>query len=132
MVRFHWHVEAGHSAWVAAKGLVTDEAAGIRHITIDAEVRRALCNGDKLQAIREHPTEPHPHHRLPCLQLAGQNETVMSLLTVPSDYLDSTKVSPVGILLAHGSEGDEWRGPLLEALAAQLAARGHLVMRYFW
>ena len=43
MVRFHWNVDSTH-AWVPAKGLVTDEAAGIRHITIDAEVSGAAGN----------------------------------------------------------------------------------------
>lgn len=66
------------------------------------------------------------------MQLAGQNETVMSLLTVPGDYLDATKVSPLGIVLGHGSDAEgSWRGPLLERLAGALAAQGHVVMRYY-
>lgn len=65
------------------------------------------------------------------MELAGQNETVMSLLTVPADYLDASKISPVGIVLAHGSDAEDWRGPLLEQLAVQFAQAGHVVMRFF-
>lgn len=77
-----------------------------------------------------------PHLRAPTLcpppQLAGQNETVMSLLTVPADYLNASKVSPLGIMLAHGLDAEEtWRGPLLERLACHFAAAGHVVARYF-
>ncbi|PRW44931.1 GMP synthase [glutamine-hydrolyzing] [Chlorella sorokiniana] len=100
MVRFHWHVEGQQSAWVPHKGIVEDEASGVRHITVDME-------------------------------LAGQNEAVQSMLTVPPDYLDSTKVSPLGIVLGHGADAEEtWRGPLLERLAAHFAQQGHVVMRY--
>ncbi|KAI3426267.1 hypothetical protein D9Q98_008642 [Chlorella vulgaris] len=101
MVRFHWPVEGGHSAWVPSGGMKVDEEKGVRHITLEME-------------------------------LAGQNETVMSLLTVPEAYLDPGKVRPLGIMLAHGSDAEEsWRAPLLEGLACALAAAGHVVMRYF-
>lgn len=33
------HVEGQQSAWVPHKGIVTDEASGVRHITVDMEVR---------------------------------------------------------------------------------------------
>ena len=56
---------------------------------------------------------------------------MMSLLTVPADYLDSARMSPVGLVLAHGGDADDWRAPLLEQLAARFAAAGHVVMRYF-
>ena len=41
MVRFHWPVEGGHSAWVPSGGMKLDEAAGVRHITLDMEVSAA-------------------------------------------------------------------------------------------
>lgn len=82
--------------------------------------------------IPPHPAPP-PHLHPPATpQLAGQNETVMSLLTVPADYLDASKVSPLGIMLGHSSDAEEsWRGPLLERLACHFAAAGHVVARYF-
>jgi hypothetical protein len=55
----------------------------------------------------------------------------MSLMTVPADYLDTARMSPVGLVLAHGGDADDWRAPLLEQLAARFAAAGHVVMRYF-
>lgn len=56
----------------------------------------------------------------------------MSLLTVPSAYLDASKVRPLGVVLAHGGDAEaSWRGPLLEPLACALAAAGHVVMRYY-
>lgn len=47
MVRFHWPVEGGHSAWVPIGGMKVDEKAGVRHITIDMEVgkRQGTCLG---------------------------------------------------------------------------------------
>lgn len=56
----------------------------------------------------------------------------MSLLTLPVDYLDATKVSPLGIVLAHGSDAEgTWRAALLERLACTFAAAGHVVARYY-
>ena len=43
MVRFHWPVEGGLSAWVPSGGMKLDEAAGVRHITLDMEVSFPLC-----------------------------------------------------------------------------------------
>lgn len=46
----------------------------------------------------------------------------MALMTVPADYLDAARLSPLGVVLAHGADADaSWRGPLLERLAVQLA-----------
>jgi hypothetical protein len=64
------------------------------------------------------------------MELAGQHETCPALLTLPAAHLEEGGVRELGILLAHGADGDAWRGPLLEALAARLAARGHVVGRY--
>ena len=54
----------------------------------------------------------------------------MSLLTLPPDYLDTSKLSPLGVLLAHGADAEEsWRGPLLERLAASLAQQARCCLR---
>lgn len=37
------HVEGQQSAWVPHKGIVEDEASGVRHITVDMEVRAAAA-----------------------------------------------------------------------------------------
>ena len=63
-------------------------------------------------------------------QLAGQNETVRSMFTLPAEYLDASRLRGVGVVLAHGADAEDWRGPLLEPLAAQFARAGHVVMRY--
>ena len=114
-----------------------DEATGVRHFTIDMEVRKpphaVVCHLLSLAVAAvavaaatcsSLSPPPTPAALLHCnnQQLAGQNETVMSLLTLPPDYLDSGRVSPLGVVLAHGADAEEtWRGPLLERLAAQLA-----------
>ncbi|KAL4438236.1 hypothetical protein ABPG77_010597 [Micractinium sp. CCAP 211/92] len=102
MVRFHWPVEG------------TQHCAWVPH------------GGMKLEE------DKGVRHITVDMELAGQNETVMSLLTVPADYLNASKVSPLGIMLAHGLDAEEtWRGPLLERLACHFAAAGHVVARYF-
>lgn len=54
----------------------------------------------------------------------------MSLLTVPSDCLQPGRVSPLGLVLAHGGDaGETWKGPLMERLACDFAAAGHAVVR---
>ena len=121
-----------------------DEAAGVRHITLDMEVSAAAgfsvnfahlkcpavrCRQQTRSCAPALKAIARPLPR--SLQLAGQNETVMSLMTVPADYLDTARMSPVGLVLAHGGDADDWRAPLLEQLAARFAAAGHVVMRYF-
>lgn len=64
------------------------------------------------------------------VQLAGQNETCTSMLTVPAAYLDSSCIQPIGILLAHGLEAGDWDSPLMRGLVCRFAAAGHIVMRY--
>lgn len=51
-------------------------------------------------------------------------------MTVPKEFYKKNQVRSVGIILAHGSEADEQRGQLLEALARYFASKGHIVMRY--
>ncbi|KAL4448431.1 hypothetical protein ABPG75_005650 [Micractinium tetrahymenae] len=102
MVRFHWPVEGTQHCAWVPSGGVKLEE--------DKGVRHITVD----------------------MELAGQNETVMSLLTVPADYLDARRVSPLGIVLGHGSDAEEsWRAPLLERLACHFAAAGHIVVRYF-
>lgn len=64
------------------------------------------------------------------VQLAGQNETCTSMLTVPATYLDSACIQPIGILLAHGLEAGDWDSPLMRGLVNRFAGAGHIVMRY--
>ncbi len=58
------------------------------------------------------------------LQLAGQNETCTSMMTVPPDYLDAGNTMPVGIVLGHGMEADDWRGEFLTRIAVHFAKKG--------
>ena len=45
MVRFHWHAEGGQNAWVPQGGMKVDQS-GVRHITLDMEVRPPATAGD--------------------------------------------------------------------------------------
>ncbi|PSC70326.1 GMP synthase [glutamine-hydrolyzing] [Micractinium conductrix] len=102
MVRFHWFIGDSGHAAWVPMGGVTAEE--------DKGVRHVTVD----------------------MELAGQNETVMSLLTVPSDCLQPGRVSPLGLVLAHGGDaGETWKGPLMERLACDFAAAGHAVVRYY-
>lgn len=38
MVRFHWHVEGGQSAFIPPAGVRMDEEAGVCHLSCEMEV----------------------------------------------------------------------------------------------
>lgn len=48
------------------------------------------------------------------------------MFTVPGDYLDATKNKPVGIVLGHGAEADDWKGDFLTSIAVHFAQKGEL------
>lgn len=93
MVRFHWHVDMGFSAFVPPGGMTVDEETGVWHV---------MCE----------------------MELAGQNETCTSMMTVPPNYLDASQVKPLGLVLAHGGDAEEWKGTLLTAIATHFAKQG--------
>lgn len=65
------------------------------------------------------------------MQLSGQNETCPALLTVPANYLEEGSVKSVGVVLGHGTDADDQRGPFLSGLSMHLAKQGHVVMRFY-
>lgn len=46
------------------------------------------------------------------------------MLTVPPDYLDASNNKPVGIVLGHGADADEWKGDFLTRIAVHFATKG--------
>ncbi|GAB4817286.1 hypothetical protein N2152v2_004332 [Parachlorella kessleri] len=65
------------------------------------------------------------------MELAGQNETCTSMLTVPPNYLDASSTRPLGIVLGHGADADDWKGEFLSRIAVTFAKKGYVVMRYY-
>ena len=49
---------------------------------------------------------------------------------VPANYLRPHAIRPIGLLLAHGADADDWDSALMRALVERFAAAGHIVMRY--
>lgn len=39
MVRFHWHVDSGHSAYIPANGIELNSETGVRNLVVEMEVR---------------------------------------------------------------------------------------------
>ena len=77
---------------------------------------------------KEHPTTIlHPPSSS---QIAGQNETCPAVMGVPANYLRPHAIRPIGLLLAHGADADDWDSALMRALVERFAAAGHIVMRY--
>lgn len=64
-------------------------------------------------------------------QLSGQNETCPALMSVPSNYLEDGSIQTVGLIFAHGTNADDQRGPLFNALTNHFCKKGYLVMRYY-
>ncbi|KAG1665405.1 hypothetical protein FOA52_015815 [Chlamydomonas sp. UWO 241] len=100
MVRFHWHVENGYAAFVPPGGMTPSKDC------------------------------PGVQHAIVEIELAGQQGNVEALLTVPPAYLKDTDVKDVGVILAHGMDADGWRCRLLTRVAEELAAAGHVVIRF--
>ena len=95
MVRFHWHVETGLSAFVV--GPQTS------HLV------------DETTQVFDIPTH---------IELAGQKETFEGIITIRSDYLKSGIIQSVGIVLGHDTAADTWKGRVLSHLAVNLAREG--------
>ena len=96
MVRFHWHVEAGLSAFSAGQETVVDEESGCSLYQIPMQV-----------------------------ELAGQKDTFEASLTIRSTYLQAGADMPsLGIAIAHDTALETWNGKLLARLAGKLAAQG--------
>jgi hypothetical protein len=60
----------------------------------------------------------------PCMQLPGQQETCTALMTIPANYLDLGQIKATGIILGHGADAEDWRGPLLGGVAEHFAKQG--------
>lgn len=97
MVRFHWHVEGGLSAFIPGPQNV---------VSADGE--------EKI-------------YELPCyMELAGQKETFEGLINVRSSHFEEGRVQPVGVALAHDTDVATARGKMLAKLALELAKAGGL------
>ena len=95
MVRYHWHVEGGLSAFVPGP--------------------QSAVSADGEEKVYE----------LPCfIELAGQKETFEGLINVRSDHFGEGRVQPVGVALAHDTDVTTARGKLLAKLALELAKAG--------
>ncbi len=96
MVRFHWHVEAGLSAYSAGQQTHTDALSGCSLFQIPMQV-----------------------------ELAGQKDTFEASVMVRSTYLQAGgDTRSVGVAIAHDTASETWNGKLLAALASKLAAQG--------
>lgn len=111
-----------------------DELAGVCHLSCEMEVSKTdciWCNtiltllSASVRGARWHPTW-NPRS----LQIAGQNETCTALLSVPASYLRSETIQPIGILLAHGADADDWDSALMREIVNRFASAGHIIMRY--
>ncbi len=97
MVRFHWHVEGGLSAFIAGP--------------------QSVVSADGEEKIYE----------LPCyIELAGQKETFEGLINVRSGHFGEGRVQPVGVALAHDTDVATARGKVVAKLALELAKAGGL------
>lgn len=97
MVRFHWHVEGGLSAFTAGPQTV-----------VSAEGEEKV-------------------YELPCyIELAGQKETFEGIINVRSNYFEEQRIQPVGVALAHDTDVATARGKLIAKLALQLAREGKM------
>jgi len=95
MVRFHWHVEQGLSAFVVGPQTCHD-----------------LNDTNKVFEIPTH------------IELAGQKDAFEGVVTIRSEYLNTGEMQPVGVVLAHDTAADTWKGKLLSRLALDLAKEG--------
>lgn len=145
MVRFHWHVEDGLSAYVPPGGLTGQKDTDVKHAACEIEVGSA-----SLPIIQVRARTLIWLRRTVCAQIPGQKETLPALLTVPPSWLHGTQASmsrcsapaggssiascslaccflqpkEVGIILGHGSTAAEWKGKFLTELASYLAGQG--------
>ena len=95
MVRFHWHVEGGLSAFIAGP--------------------QTVVGGDGDEKVYE----------MPCyIELAGQKETFEGIINVRSRYFEGQRIQPVGVALAHDTDVVSARGSLIAKLALDLAKEG--------
>ena len=46
------------------------------------------------------------------------------MMTIPADYLGDAPRKPLGIVLGHGMDADDWKGPFLSRIAAHYARKG--------
>ena len=95
MVRFHWHVEGGLSAFVSGPQTTIELNGGASLFQIPMQV-----------------------------ELAGQKEAFEAVITVRSTYLQEGQIRPLGVAIAHDSNTQTWNGKLLSALAKDLAQDG--------
>lgn len=95
MVRFHWHVEGGLSAFIAGQPSVVS-ASGEEKV-----------------------------YELPChIELAGQKETFEGIISLRSNHFEDQRKQPIGVALAHDTEVVTARGKLIAKLAMELAKEG--------
>jgi len=135
MVRFHWHVEGGHGAFIPAGGIAPDKghvklplSQQVQHALVEIEVDRdralvLLCYRLVHSMVMAANYFQLWIHRT--MQISGgQTVREEALLTIPPGYLKDSELKEVGIILAHGNDADEWRGKLLTELAVALAKQG--------
>lgn len=83
MVRFHWHVEQGQSAYMPPDGVTMQKDTRVQHASCEVEVSCLLSTG-RSAAGQFSPRE--------ALQVPGQKETLPAILTLPPNYLKPDKV----------------------------------------
>ena len=97
MVRFHWHVEGGLSAFIAGP--------------------QTVIGGDGDDKVYE----------MPCyIELAGQKDTFEGIINVKNRYFEDQRIQPVGVALAHDTDVVSARGSLIAKLALELAKEGKM------
>ncbi len=102
MVRYHWHVEDGHGAFIPPGSMAMHPCTHIQH---------ALC---EIQV----PGQPGPNAE--------------ACFTVPMRHLNEGRVRDVGVILGHGDDAEEWQGPLLTQTAVALAQAGEFMSHSMW
>lgn len=85
MVRFHWHVEQGYSAYMPPDGVTFSKESQAQHASCEVEV----CSSNKDATSCEMAATVWKL----MLQIPGQKETLPAIFTLPPDHLQLDKVT---------------------------------------
>ncbi len=142
MVRFHWHVEQGMSAYMPPDGITLQKDSKVQQASCEIEVSSHSCPHsccpDADFSLRRSSSGSWPEgnitsysHTAPKLFEARQGikQRCHIHMSFNTDYRCKAihvalQVKEVGIVLGHGSNAADWNGKFLTELAAALASQG--------
>ena len=90
MVRFHWHVEEGLSAFIPPGGFAAQKESGVKHASCEIEV--SFCGPCSAGSNVCVPARRIVKQILMVAQIPAQKETLPGLLTLPSNWLHGDQV----------------------------------------